>query len=109
METIGRRLGRDAGLLRRYGAPDDFCAPTVAGAVCTFRDVDALAAIGGTEQARATNAAAAAPRYLGLRSLAASLWTTSTKEGGGDLPARGFAFLVVMIAYVAFQRQEARA
>ncbi len=52
VEAIGRRLGRD-GLLLRYDAPDDFGAPTVAFVVCTFWYVDALAAIGRTQEARA--------------------------------------------------------
>ncbi|MGO9743118.1 MAG: glycoside hydrolase family 15 protein [Roseiarcus sp.] len=53
VDTIGRRLGREGGLLLRYDAPDDFGAPTVAFTVCTFWYVDALAAIGRTEEARA--------------------------------------------------------
>jgi GH15 family glucan-1,4-alpha-glucosidase len=52
VEGIGRRLGRD-GLLMRYDAPDDFGAPTVAFTVCSFWYIDALAAIGRTEEARA--------------------------------------------------------
>ena len=51
VEAIGQRLAR-AGMLLRYDAPDDFGAPTVSFAVCTFWYVDALAAIGRVEEAR---------------------------------------------------------
>lgn len=52
VDGIGRRLARD-GLLMRYDAPDDFGAPTVAFTVCSFWYIDALAAMGRTEEARA--------------------------------------------------------
>ncbi len=52
VEQIGARLGRN-GMLLRYDAPDDFGEPTVSFAVCTFWYVDALAAIGRVEEARA--------------------------------------------------------
>ena len=52
VERIGTRLGA-RGLLLRYEAPDDFGVPTVAFTICSFWYVDALAAIGRTEEARA--------------------------------------------------------
>jgi len=51
VEHIGNRLARN-GMLLRYDAPDDFGAPAVSFAVCTFWYVDALAAIGRVEEAR---------------------------------------------------------
>jgi GH15 family glucan-1,4-alpha-glucosidase len=51
VEQIGHRLARN-GMLLRYDAPDDFGAPTVSFAVCTFWYVDALAAIGRVAEAR---------------------------------------------------------
>lgn len=52
VDAIGRRLMRNGHLLR-YSAPDDFGTPAVAFTICTFWYVDALAAIGRTEEARA--------------------------------------------------------
>jgi len=52
VDTIGRRLGGE-GLLARYDAPDDFGRPTVAFTICSFWYVDALAAIGRRDEARA--------------------------------------------------------
>ena len=52
VERIGTGLGEN-GLLLRYQAPDDFGVPTVAFTICSFWYVDALAAIGRTDQARA--------------------------------------------------------
>ena len=51
VEQIGLRLARN-GMLLRYDAPDDFGAPTVSFAVCTFWYVDALAAVGRVAEAR---------------------------------------------------------
>jgi GH15 family glucan-1,4-alpha-glucosidase len=51
VEVIGRRLGRGGHLLR-YAAADDFGPPAVAFTICTFWYVDALAAIGRTDDAR---------------------------------------------------------
>jgi len=51
VEQIGLRLARN-GMLLRYDAADDFGAPTVSFAVCTFWYVDALAAVGRVEEAR---------------------------------------------------------
>ena len=52
VEKVGARLARN-GMMLRYDAPDDFGEPTVSFAVCTFWYVDALAAIGRVEEARA--------------------------------------------------------
>ncbi len=52
VDVIGKRLMR-GGHLMRYAAPDDFGAPSVAFTICTFWYVDALAAVGRTEEARA--------------------------------------------------------
>jgi GH15 family glucan-1,4-alpha-glucosidase len=51
VEQIGLRLARN-GMMLRYDAPDDFGAPTVSFAVCTFWYVDALAAVGRVAEAR---------------------------------------------------------
>ncbi|QXM24981.1 glycoside hydrolase family 15 protein [Elioraea tepida] len=52
VEAIERELARD-GLLLRYAAPDDFGVPETAFLACSFWLIDALAAIGRSEQARA--------------------------------------------------------
>lgn len=52
VERIGADLGH-GGHIRRYLAPDDFGPPTVAFTICTFWYVDALAAIGRVDEARA--------------------------------------------------------
>lgn len=52
VEVIGRRLRRN-GHLQRYEAPDDFGEPATAFTICSFWYVDALAAIGRIDEARA--------------------------------------------------------
>lgn len=52
VEAIGRHLRRGDALFR-YVAPDDFGAPETSFTVCTFWYIDALAAIGRYEEARA--------------------------------------------------------
>ena len=52
VDKIGATLRRNGHLLR-YEAPDDFGAPSVAFTICTFWYIDALAAIGRVEEARA--------------------------------------------------------
>ncbi|MFO1173371.1 MAG: glycoside hydrolase family 15 protein [Hyphomicrobiaceae bacterium] len=52
VDTIGRRLMR-GGRLLRYDAPDDFGAPAVAFTICNFWYIEALAAIGRLDEARA--------------------------------------------------------
>ena len=52
VEAIGRTLRRDDGLYR-YVAPDDFGVPETSFTICTFWYIDALAAIGRMDEARA--------------------------------------------------------
>jgi len=52
VKTIGEVLGRN-GYLFRYAAPDDFGEPTTAFTICSFWYVEALAAIGERDEARA--------------------------------------------------------
>ncbi|WP_024889351.1 glycoside hydrolase family 15 protein [Luteimonas huabeiensis] len=52
VEAIGRDLKRGDGLFR-YIAPDDFGAPETSFTICTFWYIEALAAIGRKEEARA--------------------------------------------------------
>ena len=52
VEAIGRDLRRDDALFR-YVAPDDFGAPETSFTICTFWYIDALAAIGRIDEARA--------------------------------------------------------
>lgn len=52
VDAIGRELGR-GNYLFRYIAPDDFGAPETSFNICTFWYIEALAAIGRKEQARA--------------------------------------------------------
>ncbi|TBW40372.1 glycoside hydrolase family 15 protein [Siculibacillus lacustris] len=51
VDAIAANLGHH-GHLMRYVVPDDFGVPTVAFTICTFWYVDALAAIGRTDEAR---------------------------------------------------------
>jgi GH15 family glucan-1,4-alpha-glucosidase len=52
VDAVGRELGR-GNYLFRYIAPDDFGAPETSFNICTFWYIEALAAIGRKEQARA--------------------------------------------------------
>ena len=52
VEAIGREL-RHGDALFRYVAPDDFGAPETSFTICTFWYIDALAAIGRRDEARA--------------------------------------------------------
>jgi GH15 family glucan-1,4-alpha-glucosidase len=51
-DVIGRALGRN-GFIMRYTTEDDFGAPSTAFLVCQFWYIDALAALGRKEEARA--------------------------------------------------------
>ena len=51
MERIGNLLGAK-GYLFRYAAPDDFGEPSTAFTICSFWYVEALAAIGRSDEAR---------------------------------------------------------
>ncbi|MBS0430999.1 MAG: glycoside hydrolase family 15 protein [Proteobacteria bacterium] len=52
VEMVGRKLMRD-GYILRYAKPDDFGAPTTSFTICNFWYVEALAAIGRKDEARA--------------------------------------------------------
>jgi pentatricopeptide repeat protein len=52
IEAIGNELRRGDGLYR-YNGPDDFGMPETSFTICSFWYVDALAAIGRTDEARA--------------------------------------------------------
>ena len=52
LEQIERHL-KHGQFIQRYAAPDDFGSPEVAFNVCTFWYIDALAAVGRTDEARA--------------------------------------------------------
>ena len=68
MEAIGRGLRRGDALFR-YIAPDDFGAPETSFTICTFWYIDALAAIGRMDEARALFESVLARRnHLGLLS-----------------------------------------
>ena len=68
VEAIGRELKRDDGLYR-YIAPDDFGKPETSFTICTFWYIDALAAIGRHDEARAMFEQVLARRnHLGLLS-----------------------------------------
>ncbi|GAB6196529.1 glycoside hydrolase family 15 protein [Lysobacter xanthus] len=51
VDAVGRELRRGDGILR-YVAPDDFGVPETSFTICTFWYVDALAAVGRTQEAR---------------------------------------------------------
>jgi GH15 family glucan-1,4-alpha-glucosidase len=68
VDRIGARLG-EHGLLLRYQDADDFGVPTVAFTICSFWYVDALAAIGRPDRARAMfETLLAARNHVGLLS-----------------------------------------
>jgi GH15 family glucan-1,4-alpha-glucosidase len=68
VEAIGKRLKRDDFLLR-YAQPDDFGAPSTSFTICNFWYVNALAAIGRRDEARALFEKLLARRnHLGLLS-----------------------------------------
>ncbi len=68
VDAIGRDLRHGNGLYR-YIAPDDFGTPETSFTICTFWYVDALAAIGRTEEARQMFESVLARRnHLGLLS-----------------------------------------
>jgi GH15 family glucan-1,4-alpha-glucosidase len=68
VEAIGRELRRGDALFR-YVAPDDFGEPETSFTICTFWYIDALAAIGRRDEARAMFERLLARRnHLGLLS-----------------------------------------
>lgn len=83
LEQIEKHL-KQSHLLHRYAVPDDFGAPEVAFNVCTFWYIDALAAVGRTEEARELfETMLAARNPLGLLSEDTS---TETGELWGNFP-----------------------
>ena len=83
VDAIGRQLRRGNHLMR-YVAPDDFGLPHNAFSICTFWYVDALAAVGRREEARAIFESLLASRnHLGL--LSEDL-DTQTGELWGNFP-----------------------
>src|SRR5690606_40621897 len=68
VEAIGRELKRGDSLFR-YIAPDDFGKPETSFIICTFWYIDALAAIGRKDEARAMfNEILSRRNHLGLLS-----------------------------------------
>ncbi len=83
LAQIEKHLKHDR-FLHRYVAPDDFGAPEVAFNVCTFWYIDALAAVGRTEEARELfETMLAARNPLGLLS---EDMATDTRELWGNFP-----------------------
>ena len=83
LAQIEKHLKHDR-FLHRYVAPDDFGAPEVAFNVCTFWYIDALAAVGRTEEARELfETMLAARNPLGLLS---EDMATDTCELWGNFP-----------------------
>lgn len=68
VDVIGRQLRRGDGMLR-YADPDDFGVPETSFTICTFWYIDALAAVGRVDEARALFERALERRnHLGLLS-----------------------------------------
>jgi GH15 family glucan-1,4-alpha-glucosidase len=83
VEAIGRDL-KHGDALYRYVAPDDFGAPETSFTICTFWYIDALAAIGRLEEARAMFEVLLSRRnHLGLLSEDLSF---ETGEAWGNFP-----------------------
>ncbi len=83
LEQIEKHLKHDL-FLHRYVAADDFGAPEVAFNVCTFWYIDALAAVGRTDEARELfETMLAARNPLGLLS---EDMATGTRELWGNFP-----------------------
>ena len=83
LEQVEKQLNK-GGFMHRYAAPDDFGAPEVAFNVCTFWYIDALAAVGRTEEARDLfETMLAARNPLGLLS---EDMATDTRELWGNFP-----------------------
>jgi GH15 family glucan-1,4-alpha-glucosidase len=83
LEQIEKHL-RYSDFLHRYAVADDFGTPEVAFNVCTFWYIDALAAVGRTEEARAIfETMLAARNRLGLLS---EDMATDTHEPWGNFP-----------------------
>jgi GH15 family glucan-1,4-alpha-glucosidase len=100
VEAIGRDLKRGHGLFR-YIAPDDFGAPETSFTICTFWYIDALAAIGRRDEARAMFEAVLARRNpLGLLSEDLAF---DTGEAWGNFP-QTYSHVGLIIAAMALSR-----
>jgi GH15 family glucan-1,4-alpha-glucosidase len=100
VEAIGRDLKRGHGLFR-YIAPDDFGAPETSFTICTFWYIDALAAIGRKDEARALFERVLARRNpLGLLSEDLAF---DTGEAWGNFP-QTYSHVGLIIAAMALSR-----
>jgi GH15 family glucan-1,4-alpha-glucosidase len=100
VEAIGRDLKRGHGLFR-YIAPDDFGAPETSFTICTFWYIDALAAIGRRDEARAMFEAVLARRNpLGLLSEDLAF---DTGEAWGNFP-QTYSHVGLIIAAMALSK-----
>jgi GH15 family glucan-1,4-alpha-glucosidase len=100
VEAIGRELKRGHGLFR-YIAPDDFGAPETSFTICTFWYIDALAAIGRRDEARAMFEAVLARRNpLGLLSEDLAF---DSGEAWGNFP-QTYSHVGLIIAAMALSR-----
>ena len=100
VEAIGRDLKRGNGLFR-YIAPDDFGTPETSFTICTFWYIDALAAIGRKDEARAMfNDVLARRNHLGLLSEDLAF---ETGELWGNFP-QTYSHVGLVIAAMALSR-----
>jgi len=100
VSVVGGLLQRN-GHLFRYAAPDDFGAPTSAFTVCTFWYIDALAAIGRQDEARAMFEGILAKRnHVGLLSEDID---PATGELWGNFP-QTYSMVGVIIAAMRLSR-----
>ena len=100
VEAIGRVLKRGDSLFR-YIAPDDFGTPETSFIICTFWYIDALAAIGRKDEARAMfNDVLARRNHLGLLSEDLAF---ETGELWGNFP-QTYSHVGLVIAAMALSR-----
>ena len=100
VEAIGRVLKRGDSLFR-YIAPDDFGVPETSFTICTFWYIDALAAIGRKDEARAMfNDVLARRNHLGLLSEDLAF---ETGELWGNFP-QTYSHVGLVIAAMALSR-----
>ncbi len=100
VEAIGRELRRGDALFR-YTAPDDFGEPETSFTICTFWYIDALAAIGREQEARAMFERVLARRnHLGLLSEDAAF---EDGEAWGNFP-QTYSHVGLIIAAMRLSR-----